>query len=109
PCHYVSQHSRHHPPLHSFPTRRSSDLTIDGMGGNDSITGGAGNDSLLGNDGADTILGGDGNDTLQGDFSPVDSLSQRNYADSMEDRKSTRLNSSHRTISYAVFCLKKKK
>src|SRR5438094_1678095 len=24
------------------------------------------------------------------------------------DRKSTRLNSSHRTISYAVFCLKKK-
>src|SRR5438094_2651369 len=26
----------------------------------------------------------------------------------VEDRKSTRLNSSHRTISYAVFCLKKK-
>src|SRR5437764_8606503 len=26
----------------------------------------------------------------------------------MEDRKSTRLNSSHRCISYAVFCLKKK-
>src|SRR5207248_8662382 len=25
------------------------------------------------------------------------------------DRKSTRLNSSHRTISYAVFCLKKNK
>ena len=25
------------------------------------------------------------------------------------DRKSTRLNSSHRCISYAVFCLKKKK
>src|SRR5437762_10763867 len=25
-----------------------------------------------------------------------------------EDRKSTRLNSSHRCISYAVFCLKKK-
>src|SRR5437867_8898803 len=30
----------------------------------------------------------------------------RRYA---PDRKSTRLNSSHRTISYAVFCLKKKK
>src|SRR5437867_10595369 len=28
---------------------------------------------------------------------------------SLRDRKSTRLNSSHRTISYAVFCLKKKK
>src|SRR5207248_9291727 len=27
----------------------------------------------------------------------------------IQDRKSTRLNSSHRTISYAVFCLKKKK
>src|SRR5947207_12479838 len=26
----------------------------------------------------------------------------------MEDRKSTRLNSSHTVISYAVFCLKKK-
>src|SRR5437867_6888447 len=31
-------------------------------------------------------------------------------ADTAEkDRKSTRLHSSHRTISYAVFCLKKKK
>src|SRR5437867_4518388 len=29
--------------------------------------------------------------------------------DQAGDRKSTRLNSSHRTISYAVFCLKKKK
>src|SRR2546427_4717575 len=28
---------------------------------------------------------------------------------SAEDRKSTRLNSSHSQISYAVFCLKKKK
>src|SRR5258707_12588988 len=27
----------------------------------------------------------------------------------MQDRKSTRLNSSHANISYAVFCLKKKK
>src|SRR5437867_9636737 len=30
-------------------------------------------------------------------------------SDAVLDRKSTRLNSSHRTISYAVFCLKKKK
>src|SRR2546427_7175133 len=29
--------------------------------------------------------------------------------DDVEDRKSTRLNSSHSQISYAVFCLKKKK
>src|SRR5258708_27748304 len=34
------------------------------------------------------------------------------YEDSLDkilDRKSTRLNSSHQIISYAVFCLKKKK
>src|SRR5437667_9080058 len=31
------------------------------------------------------------------------------YHKIQEDRKSTRLNSSHITISYAVFCLKKKK
>src|SRR3712207_7456789 len=30
-------------------------------------------------------------------------------ADERADRKSTRLNSSHANISYAVFCLKKKK
>src|SRR5687768_18140085 len=30
-------------------------------------------------------------------------------AHALEDRKSTRLNSSHGYISYAVFCLKKKK
>src|SRR3712207_8644594 len=29
--------------------------------------------------------------------------------ESFQDRKSTRLNSSHANISYAVFCLKKKK
>src|SRR5690554_7511609 len=31
------------------------------------------------------------------------------YTRLMQDRKSTRLNSSHVRISYAVFCLKKKK
>src|SRR2546430_9627585 len=31
------------------------------------------------------------------------------YGDFLQDRKSTRLNSSHSQISYAVFCLKKKK
>src|SRR2546426_5495669 len=31
------------------------------------------------------------------------------YDDESPDRKSTRLNSSHLVISYAVFCLKKKK
>src|SRR5258708_13949531 len=31
------------------------------------------------------------------------------YGRAQQDRKSTRLNSSHQIISYAVFCLKKKK
>src|SRR5207248_4286007 len=43
--------------------------------------------------------------------SPDPTRSHFDAQDLMEsgDRKSTRLNSSHRTISYAVFCLKKKK
>src|SRR5689334_24169347 len=39
---------------------------------------------------------------------PVD-VPQGVDAQIKEDRKSTRLNSSHSSISYAVFCLKKKK
>src|SRR5947208_9575227 len=35
--------------------------------------------------------------------------SEAGSVDIGEDRKSTRLNSSHQIISYAVFCLKKKK
>src|SRR3712207_6928420 len=34
---------------------------------------------------------------------------RRRRARALRDRKSTRLNSSHANISYAVFCLKKKK
>src|SRR5258707_1888701 len=40
---------------------------------------------------------------------PADANRDRRVADRDEDRKSTRLNSSHANISYAVFCLKKKK
>src|SRR5260221_9075389 len=36
-------------------------------------------------------------------------LEQHHVVDQLQDRKSTRLNSSHTVISYAVFCLKKKK
>src|SRR2546427_6569607 len=42
-------------------------------------------------------------DPLHGRFKAVGHLAQA------QDRKSTRLNSSHSQISYAVFCLKKKK
>src|SRR5690349_24242529 len=40
---------------------------------------------------------------------PKRSASRPAEAAPMKDRKSTRLNSSHVEISYAVFCLKKKK
>src|SRR5688572_31944301 len=36
-------------------------------------------------------------------------IQKRRTAEVLQDRKSTRLNSSHSQISYAVFCLKKKK
>src|SRR5438094_7525717 len=39
----------------------------------------------------------------------LDRPAEERRAGGRPDRKSTRLNSSHRTISYAVFCLKKKK
>src|SRR5256885_4848110 len=38
-----------------------------------------------------------------------DSPESPRYIETLQDRKSTRLNSSHLVISYAVFCLKKKK
>src|SRR5689334_24442579 len=40
-------------------------------------------------------------------FSPIDVVVVGSQVASPADRKSTRLNSSHSSISYAVFCLKK--
>src|SRR3712207_9265479 len=56
----------------------------------------------------------DGRYTLMVKFADSDlhrvASDSANWAYSIgEDRKSTRLNSSHANISYAVFCLKKKK
>src|SRR3712207_7793543 len=55
-------------------------------------------------------------DTLRGETTILDKRESRSRTDSgivwfehRGDRKSTRLNSSHANISYAVFCLKKKK
>src|SRR5437763_862796 len=42
-------------------------------------------------------------------YQPDQTLHMRALVLDDQDRKSTRLNSSHRCISYAVFCLKKKK
>src|SRR5437763_3580532 len=51
-------------------------------------------------------------EVLRVELEPVRGIVQRGLdplIHDAEDRKSTRLNSSHRCISYAVFCLKKKK
>src|SRR5438067_3390826 len=42
-------------------------------------------------------------------FGDVRDATEPGYRRERQDRKSTRLNSSHVSISYAVFCLKKKK
>src|SRR5947209_13719722 len=44
-----------------------------------------------------------------GGWSPQGGPSRTGEEAAAQDRKSTRLNSSHANISYAVFCLKKKK
>src|SRR5258705_3824693 len=50
-----------------------------------------------------------GRDPAPDDFKRMGRLLTEIGRRSAEDRKSTRLNSSHLGISYAVFCLKKKK
>src|SRR5207253_8767392 len=83
--------SRPHRDLHSFPTRRSSDL--------------AARDRhpralLLWRRPGHAEFGGD-------QYRRLRALAPR-MGELWQDRKSTRLNSSHVAISYAVFCLKKK-
>src|SRR5689334_13880592 len=46
---------------------------------------------------------------IAGRINRLGSHGKTSFAHVEEDRKSTRLNSSHSSISYAVFCLKKKK
>src|SRR2546429_3126186 len=52
-------------------------------------------------------LGRETHDRREGD--DATGLTRQTILERTEDRKSTRLNSSHGYISYAVFCLKKKK
>src|SRR5438105_11214027 len=77
------QESPPHRDLHSFPTRRSSDLR----------------------DAAFTVDGPRG-PRYEAQQGPI--ILARKTGAAILDRKSTRLNSSHEWISYAVFCLKKK-
>src|SRR5437868_11475799 len=82
PLFYFFFHFSSHPQiLHSSPTRRSSDLK-------------------------EYVLIANSHRTLTRlDASEIASAPAMTHA---SDRKSTRLNSSHVSISYAVFCLKKK-
>src|SRR3712207_7952092 len=55
------------------------------------------------------LADGDGHQTwTSGPSSGAAAAAPRSLCSSARDRKSTRLNSSHANISYAVFCLKKK-
>src|SRR5690606_40598141 len=98
-----------HPPvLHSFPTRRSSDLFRPAFERRQSHQA-AGDDDRTGNDQPDDRAVAPVFRSLR---LPVggepDRISDERQQE-QKDRKSTRLNSSHVKISYAVFCLKKKK
>src|SRR5438132_9380811 len=98
---FILHCSAHPRDLPSFPTRRSSDLF------NNVLTAIAGYAELLRED-----LPGD--DARRGDLEEILRATDRAATLTRQllafsrDRKSTRLNSSHTVISYAVFCLKKK-
>src|SRR5690606_39840440 len=96
----------HYSILPSFPTRRSSDLLMI---------------KYLFYEGTDSLFVFDepslGMNEKEGKmlFSAMEKLKEQgntilliDHAESFQDRKSTRLNSSHVKISYAVSCLKKK-
>src|SRR5258708_21177095 len=53
--------------------------------------------------------GGTSSSSSPASHSPSSASSSCPFGPRCRDRKSTRLNSSHQIISYAVFCLKKKK
>src|SRR5205085_12366480 len=90
--------------LHSFPTRRSSDLWAPSEPIADCrgflLERGRRSNNTVKVEPVENRVGFAKDKPKSGDHRP---------SDVWPDRKSTRLNSSHSQISYAVFCLKKKK
>src|SRR5438105_12396184 len=97
--------SRRLPSSTLFPTRRSSDLGDDEIG-----VLGLARDGEVRLDAAPLIQPLRIDDPPDGhvDLVGADPSEHGGRVGAQQDRKSTRLNSSHEWISYAVFCLKKK-
>src|SRR5437667_10930808 len=96
-CSWVLFYSyRQHRSLHSFPTRRSSDLMRSEIPVNASYK--VFDDALAAAKRYQGVVIAS---------PPAFHVDQSRHPGNASDRKSTRLNSSHITISYAVFCLKK--
>src|SRR5207248_11359572 len=96
------------PLLHSFPTRRSSDLAIVPLEPGVLLCGTERIEAPIYQlkeyrPVSHPELVNEGHQVFA-----ADCTDWRTCVVNRQDRKSTRLNSSHRTISYAVFCLKKK-
>src|SRR5690606_41908270 len=105
-CWYFSfvQSSGAHPGLRPFPTRRSSDLSVGVQQLALQVEGAA-----LGAVNGITYDGVADMGHVDPDLVGAAGLQAAFQEGEVADRKSTRLNSSHVKISYAVFCLKKKR
>src|SRR5439155_25223013 len=106
---FFLSYSGHHRALHSFPTRRSSDLSsvtsaLNPPSTQPRLTRLSPNRSCLRLEISSKFACS--NSSRKGQ--PCDAQSSPYPQFLPPDRKSTRLNSSHVAISYAVFCLKKK-
>src|SRR5690606_41403704 len=92
--------------LHSFPTRRSSDLTALGRVDDERPAAAQHTPHVAEHTAQCGVVQVLGDVSRNYDVRAV--VSKRHVHGIRSDRKSTRLNSSHVKISYAVFCLKKK-
>src|SRR5699024_12295386 len=100
---------RHRLTFHSFPTRRSSDLSwvrLSDPRGSVVLCPSVGRRTAEAKQVFDVSVACRERIGLQSHRHSIEQ--EFGYAYGNRDRKSTRLNSSHVSISYAVFCLKKK-